>query len=589
MPDPNFALFYSEEAYTMDNPQLMGMHAASTGFFRAYAAGLGEATRYAYCNKAVQAEHFTKAVKAIDPRAQTAWLRPMAFDQLSRVGALYRPDPILADLAFTRLRASPRAWSILGVTHTTATTRAMHALSDLVAAPLFPWDALICTSRAVRDTVTDSLEKEADYLRWRFGSVAITLPQLPVIPLGVHCDDFEFTEEQRRAARAELGFGATDVVFLFVGRLNPHSKAHPHALYTALQRFAAYKRVPVALVQCGWFGSPAVEAAYREGAARHCPDVPVRFLDGRQATQRTTAWAAADVFISLSDNIQETFGLTPAEAMAAGLPSIVSDWDGYRDTIRQNVDGYKIATWMPAAPAGVDLALHYETDAYPFEAYVAQVSQSVSIDPELLLSAIGKLASDPPLRVRMGAAARSRAREVFDWPRVFARYLTLVDELNDLRRSYPNLQPREAPKESPTRPDPFARFAGYATSHIEDTTLVALAPGEGAPTIDTLRRDPLFVPVAGGLPSAERSQLLLDALATESPLSVEALVERTGVSSIEARRAIGWLAKVGLVRLRRPMRPKPGTAVPDATQEKPAPVSPAPPAPGEATTVESPF
>ena len=47
-------------------------------------------------------------------------------------------------------------------------------------------------------------------------------------------------------------------------------------------------------------------------------------------------YGMADVFVSPSDNIQETFGLSVIEAMASGLPVIVSDWDGYRDTV---VDG----------------------------------------------------------------------------------------------------------------------------------------------------------------------------------------------------------------------------------------------------------
>ena len=49
------------------------------------------------------------------------------------------------------------------------------------------------------------------------------------------------------------------------------------------------------------------------------------FLDGREPEIRINIWSAADIFISLSDNIQETFGLTPIEAMANGLPAIVSD------------------------------------------------------------------------------------------------------------------------------------------------------------------------------------------------------------------------------------------------------------------------
>ena len=65
------------------------------------------------------------------------------------------------------------------------------------------------------------------------------------------------------------------------------------------------------------------------------------FVEGRNATARDQAWAAADIFVSLSDNIQETFGLTPIEAMAAGLPVVVTDWNGYQATrFAHGVDGY---------------------------------------------------------------------------------------------------------------------------------------------------------------------------------------------------------------------------------------------------------
>ena len=38
--------------------------------------------------------------------------------------------------------------------------------------------------------------------------------------------------------------------------------------------------------------------------------------------QRFSVWRAADLFTSLSDNIQETFGLVVIEAMACGTPVI---------------------------------------------------------------------------------------------------------------------------------------------------------------------------------------------------------------------------------------------------------------------------
>ncbi len=40
---------------------------------------------------------------------------------------------------------------------------------------------------------------------------------------------------------------------------------------------------------------------------------------------------AANVFTAMSDNIQESLGLTILEA--CGLPVVTTDWDGCRDTV----------------------------------------------------------------------------------------------------------------------------------------------------------------------------------------------------------------------------------------------------------------
>ena len=54
--------------------------------------------------------------------------------------------------------------------------------------------------------------------------------------------------------------------------------------------------------------------------------------------------------MSLVDNPQETFGLAVAEAMAAGVPLVVSDWNGYRDLVRDGIDGFRVPTsWASVA------------------------------------------------------------------------------------------------------------------------------------------------------------------------------------------------------------------------------------------------
>jgi len=124
----------------------------------------------------------------------------------------------------------------------------MDAIADTLTAPVMPWDAVICTSRAVRDTVRRVTEAGVEYFRWRFGpAVAPTLPQFPVIPLGVHLGDFAPSADARAAARAALGLAEDEVMALFVGRLSFHAKAHPGAMFAALERVAAGAGAKIAL------------------------------------------------------------------------------------------------------------------------------------------------------------------------------------------------------------------------------------------------------------------------------------------------------------------------------------------------------
>ena len=62
---------------------------------------------------------------------------------------------------------------------------------------------------------------------------------------------------------------------------------------------------------------------------------------------KTHLYRAADIYVSLSDNLQETFGISIIEAMAAGLPVIASDINGYSELISHNETGCRIpVTWI---------------------------------------------------------------------------------------------------------------------------------------------------------------------------------------------------------------------------------------------------
>ncbi len=545
---PNPAIVFEPDGYRIDGQRLMGRQAAGNGFLRAAVTARNGQPMIGYTPTKKSAEIFAATVAEIDPSARTHWLQPGRFDQLARIGHLYMPGPTLGDLARQRLRAAPSAWSITGVTHTTASHGAMDSIAGLLDAPVMPWDALVCTSSAVLSTARIVLAAQADYLRWRLGSpLTFTLPQLPVIPLGVHCKDFTIEPEEKRLARLALGIADDEVVALFVGRLSFHAKAHPHAMYAALQAAAKASGRRLALIQCGWFANKAIEQAFRGGAISACPDVRCLFTDGRADLSRRNSWAAADLFISLSDNVQETFGLSPIEAMAAGLPVVVTDWDGYKDTVRDGVDGFRIPTWMAGPGTGDGLARAHELALDNYDEYCGLSCQHVAVDHQVLAERLRSLIDDPALRKRLGDAGRQRAREVFDWAVVYRRYQDLWRELDRLRPQ-PGTAIAKSPRVAPARMDPFVTFGHYPTHQITASTRVRARGNATAQAFQALAQHELFNYAQKVLPAAQSLEQLWPAIGGAGA-TIGELAQAAGASEAESIRAIAVLAKMGLVDL----------------------------------------
>ncbi|HET6970825.1 MAG TPA: glycosyltransferase, partial [Phenylobacterium sp.] len=383
----------------MAKQKLMGRQAAGHGFLRAAVQARGERPLYGLVSGSQVAKRFGEMVRAIDPAAAIETILNDQLDRVSDVGVLYLADITVATQARLRLRVGMDAFSFCGVTHTTASAGAMDELVGLLREPVAPWDALVCTSSAVVETVRQVFDAETDYLRWRFGdSARIEPPQLPIIPLGVHCDDYQISAEARAKGREALGVDADEVTALFVGRLVFHAKAHPFAMFRGLQAAAERTGRKVGLILCGWAPNDSITEAFTSGAAAFAPDVNVRFVEGRDPILKGHAWAAADMFVSLSDNIQETFGLTPIEAMAAGLPVVVTDWNGYRDTVRPGLDGYRIKTWAPGPGMGAPLVRGYDNGTLSYDQYCWYAATTTSMDLEELTGALVDLVEKPELR-----------------------------------------------------------------------------------------------------------------------------------------------------------------------------------------------
>jgi glycosyltransferase involved in cell wall biosynthesis len=540
---PAFTLFFAGDAYSTAK-KIMGRQSAGEAMIKGVARTwpTGRIAAFGPGDHPVGLE---RQLAGHGFGGKVTWSQGLTGPAASGLGAAYYPAPPVPELAHARNTVSPGAYSLIGVTHTLSSTGAMDQIGRMVLAPFQPWDALICTSRAALDVVNRLFATHEAWAKEHLGATRIQRPQTPVIPLGVDTERFAPDPAARRAARTALGLADGESVFLFAGRLSFHAKANPAPFYAAAQTAAAGGRRIVA-IEAGVFPNDYARRAHDQARAALAPDVRFLTVDGADRAAYDSAWRAADVFVSLSDNVQETFGLTPLEAMAAGLPVLVSDWNGYRDTVRDGVDGYRIPTFAPPPGGGDRLAASHSDESLGYDHFVGLLSLVTVVAPEPLAEAVQRLADSPDLRARMGIAGRARACESFAWPVVLHRYDALARELASLRPATP---PAAVPW--PGRPEPLNLFAGHPTATVRGHWIVARTPGLSTTAVDDLIG--LTVANYGFMPAHLTEgdvRTVFDALA-HGPARLDAVAS----ANPDRRRgvfALMWLGKFDLVRLTPP-------------------------------------
>lgn len=542
------AIHYESEAFDIGHSKPMGRHFAGFGFLTAFAQHASSPEITGFVRNNASGQDFSRFIRELNPSAIPRLVLQDKPAGLTEAGCLFTPATINASQAWIRELHGARSWSFCGVNHTLSSDRAMDAVTEWLTLPIQPWDAMICTSTASRNVIARLLERQAEYLRQRVGATKFVTPRLPVIPLGVDCAAQASRVAHRDRARAALGLAEDEVVVLFLGRLSFHAKANPAPMYLALESLA--KKHRLVLVECGWAASDLIAKALGDARAKLCPSVRSIVLDGRKQEERTQAWAAADMFCSLSDNIQETFGLTPIEAMAAGLPVIVTGWDGYKDTVRDGIDGITIPTLAAPPGTGLDVAARYALGADTYDVYIGQACLGVSVDIDATAAAIDRLASDAELRRKLGANGAARARETYDWKVIVRAYERLWDELGHIRRDgVPCPASSTLATYRPSRPDPYDLFASFPTSRLSLDHRVRRTPGIGVDEVEgRLHLKAALVDSSFGTTVASLAALWLE-LDLEGQTVKSVVTKRAAPEAQRTVRTLLWLSKFGLVKI----------------------------------------
>ncbi len=551
----NAAIWYAQDGFDPAAKGINGRRVAGESFLRGFLTH-AEVEEFVFLTKTaeelVPVQALSARLRPQIPLRAVGMIRPPAITPLRTV---FYPSPNYASETWRRAVYGSGAYALCGITHTISTAAVMQGWLDLRVSPVAEWDAVICTSKAVLSSVTLQMDLVDQHLRQHLRADPRPRPMLPVIPLGIHCDDFTPDAAAGQGLRERLGAGPQDVVFATIARLTPHEKFDPLPIYLAMQsaqaELGAAQKLHV--VFCGVFRDDYSRKVFEAGAAALMPEVGFVILDGAKADERKAALSAADVFLFLIDNIQETFGLAPLEGMAAGLPLLVSDWDGMKDTVSPDV-GFRVTSRSLPASHLANEALRYHGGIDSYVQYCAAASAMTEIDMGELRARILDLAQNPALRKRMGAAGQARARALYDWSKVVPQMQDLWAE-QEARRAVGQSQ-RYAADLVPVAPSPTALFGNYPTEQVNFAGQRFVARDlAGRPGLtDTLAlRDYLGTRRIFAAP--EQIAAVLAAITATSPtatslIGAEAatLATACGLSPLATDRVLIWLLKYDFIR-----------------------------------------
>ncbi len=367
-----------------------------------------------------------------------------------------------SDLVYLRNRYAKNKFPITGLIHSlNAQITNVHALK-VSWSPLLSYDTIICSSLAGQTAIKNVFSN----LSKNLSSAMIPFknhPRLEMVPLGI-ADHF-FDAIPKTDSRHRLQLLSSGFFFLSMGRFSPTLKMDFYPLLLAFQELINNNnKQNIFLLLCG-SGSPSeiklLETMLRELNLTE----QVRIFSNFDSSQKIHLYNAADAFISLSDNVQETFGLAVIEAQARGIPVIVSDWNGYRELVETDYNGYKIPTCWTSELLQEELA-----DIMNFETMQLLMAQSTAVDLKELNTALEKLSGDPALCQRLGENGKKRSFEKYRWSIVIKQYEELWEKL--FQESMKD--PETGLELNPLRTDYSTVFTHYPTSFLAIDNLLKI-------------------------------------------------------------------------------------------------------------------
>lgn len=414
-----------------DSTMIMGANVSMNGFIKALLR-YGVYDRYYFICEG--AEKIDKAMECLKQYPNHERAEVILLDEYWKMKhldqmVLFDIGPMLYLQASLRKAQGRAKWPITGVTHSLSGNAHLLQALQIILGDLYEYDRLVCTSQAGRQVVENLLGSICDYLERKYRASFSPQFQLPVIPLGTDVDQFQPVDRSEARKRSELPMD--HLIFLYVGRFSTHYKMDLCPLMLAFSQVLANNDGRrMSLVLAGDDIQHNLAPKLRQFGNDLGLGDKLVIRPNITNEEKRQLYSAGDVFVSLSDNVQETFGVTIIEAMSAGLPVIGSDWNGYKETIEHGNTGFLVPTYWADC---VDIESRLASLRSTMEVH-RRLAEVVSVDMKSLVEYIELMSRNASMRQEMGEAGRRRVLRHYNWPIIIKAYEELwADQLEQAR------------------------------------------------------------------------------------------------------------------------------------------------------------
>ena len=325
-----------------------------------------------------------------------------------------------------------------------------------------PYDRVVVSSSAGREAITNIFGQCATLL----GGSHTAQSRIPIADLALPVEDRAYRCSDKHYARHMFGIPEDATVFLYFGRLTAGYKAD---LEPMIRAFAdASERSNAVLLIAGHEQEHGYLKTIRECITLLALSHKVKIIPNSPDYVKEVIYAAADVFVAPSDNVQETYGLALVEAMLSSLPVIATDWSGHRDIVAHEETGFLVDTWIDNSEKSEMALMATLGREFKFEGYMAE---RTFFDVEGMCDAMRLFIEEPATQIRMGAAGRQRAKALFSADVLMPKFQSMWEE--QLSQAKGSLQDY-------TRIDIPSAFASFSRSSRTLGDLKIIAATDGA-------------------------------------------------------------------------------------------------------------